>query len=208
MSASAMLWSSSPSAMGRASSPLNPNSHTPSRHQPPSSSPQTSPTPAGQSFQSFGFALGSPPTKDRASPSSFSPLASTSSSFGSSGLRYPRPSQTRRVPTSSSYASARKGKQVDLFGHNGIYGPSASMGGAAGAIGDQVSPVEGAMWKERFDRRIKDRERRQRAREMDIGRRRGFDPTRDGISEEELDQQAQADDEEVSPLLRTQPPLR
>lgn len=79
------------------------------------------------------------------------------------------------------------------------------MGGVGGAIGDQVSPVEGAMWKERFDRRIKDRERRQRAREMDIGRRRGFDPTRDGISEEELDQQAQADDEEASPFANFNP---
>lgn len=48
------------------------------------------------------------------------------------------------------------------------------------------------MWRDRLQRRIKDRERRKKDRESDLARRRGTD-----TAEEVLEAQAQADDEEI-----------
>lgn len=61
-----------------------------------------------------------------------------------------------------------------------------------------VTPVESAMWKEKFARRVKDRERRRKAREVDLDRRRSIGQSDEVMDEEEADRQAQADDEEVS----------
>lgn len=58
------------------------------------------------------------------------------------------------------------------------------------------------MWRDRLQRRMADRERRKRARDGAIARRRGTDVAlmSDGMDEDEdeADRQAQADDEEVS----------
>lgn len=61
-----------------------------------------------------------------------------------------------------------------------------------------VTPVENAMWKKKFARRVQDRERRKRAREDDLTRRRSLVVGDEAMDEEEADRQAQADDEEVS----------
>jgi hypothetical protein len=59
------------------------------------------------------------------------------------------------------------------------------------------------MWKERFARRVKDRERRRKARDDDLDRRRSIERSDEIVDEEEADRQAQADDEEVSILTWT-----
>jgi len=53
------------------------------------------------------------------------------------------------------------------------------------------------MWKERFARRVQDRERRKRARAQDLDRRRSIDTSDDVSDEDEAERVAQADDEEV-----------
>ena len=55
--------------------------------------------------------------------------------------------------------------------------------------------MEGAMWRERFTRRIEERDRRKKARESDLARRRSLPEQME--EEEEADQRSQKDDEEV-----------
>jgi len=64
--------------------------------------------------------------------------------------------------------------------------------------GKGTTPVESAMWKERFARRVQDRERRMRVRAQDLDRRRSIDTSDDMDDEDEAERAAQADDEEVS----------
>jgi hypothetical protein len=55
------------------------------------------------------------------------------------------------------------------------------------------------MWKEKFARRITDRERRKRAREQDLVKRRsGSAPVEEEMNEDEAERRAEEDDEEVS----------
>jgi len=79
-----------------------------------------------------------------------------------------------------------------------------------------TTPTEGAMWRERFHKRMEERERRKKAREAEINRRRSTGDVNAGTvkgrnggggagvidneDEEEADRRAQADDEEVSQL--------
>jgi hypothetical protein len=58
-----------------------------------------------------------------------------------------------------------------------------------------TTPTEAQMWRERFSRRVIDRERRKKGREAEVDRRRG------PIHIEEDEAKAQEDDEEVRPLL-------
>lgn len=66
--------------------------------------------------------------------------------------------------------------------------------------GKGTTPVESAMWKERFARRVQDRERRMRVRAQDLDRRRSIDTSDNMDDEDEAERAAQADDEEVSDL--------
>ena len=159
MTMTAIMWSSSPSAHGRPSSPLNPHSHSG-----PSSSPMTSPTP--HHISPSPFTLGTPATRHRSSSSS-------------TPTRYTRPNAKRSPATPFPAASPYSGGG-DLFGE-----------------GKGTTPVESAMWKERFARRVQDRERRKRARAQDLDRRRSIDTSDDVSDEDEAERVAQADDEEV-----------
>lgn len=107
-------------------------------------------------------------------------VASSSSSKQRS-TRYTRPVEAKRT---SSYPTG----PLDLFSEG-------------------TTPMEGTMWRERFTRRIEERERRKRVREIDLARRRSLPESThriDGMNEEEADRRAQADDEEVgSPSIRT-----
>jgi len=165
MSTAAVMWSSSPSAMGRPSSPLNPYTN----HAGPSSSPMTSPTPPQQHQFPSPFTLGAPPSRQR-------PATNLQT-------RYNRPSSRR----SSSFP---------------LQTPPHPSGGDPFGEGKGATPVESAMWKERFTRRVKDRERRKRARDDDINRRRSMDRSDEILDEEEADRRAQEDDEEVRSLYR------
>jgi hypothetical protein len=67
-----------------------------------------------------------------------------------------------------------------------------------------ASPVTGAMWNERFARRISDRDRRTKAREESIQKRRSGSMAEDeNMSEEETERRAREDDEEVSIISYT-----
>lgn len=57
-----------------------------------------------------------------------------------------------------------------------------------------TTPTEAQMWRERFSRRMIDRERRKKGREAEVDKRRGT------IHIEEDDAKAQEDDEEVRPV--------
>ena len=65
-----------------------------------------------------------------------------------------------------------------------------------------TTPMEGAMWRERFTRRMEERDRRKKAREGDLARRRSLP---EQLDEEEADRRSQHDDEEVR--LHFFPPL-
>jgi hypothetical protein len=58
-----------------------------------------------------------------------------------------------------------------------------------------TTPTEGLMWRERFSRRMEDREKRRKSREAEIDRRRVV------VEEEEDEAKAREDDEEVSYLF-------
>ena len=110
------------------------------------------------------------------------PLTSTSSRHAT---RYKRPGEAQRGLSNTS-------SQNDLFGGGGS------------------TPLEGAMWRERFTRRAEERERRKQLRDDEIARRRSLtdphptpvrnQPLGDFMNQEESDQKAQADDEEVCSL--------
>jgi len=161
MSTAAVMWSSSPSALGRPSSPLNPHTN----YAGPSSSPVTSPTPPQHHQFPSQFTLGAPPMRHR-------PASNLQT-------RYNRPSSRR----ASSFPLQTP--------------PHAPSGGDPFGEGKGATPVESAMWKERFTRRVKDRERRKRARDEDINRRRSMERSDEILDEEEADRRAQEDDEEV-----------
>lgn len=56
-----------------------------------------------------------------------------------------------------------------------------------------TTPTEALMWREKFSKRVEDRERRRQSRDVAVDRRRGgLD-----VFEEEDEEQARADDEEV-----------
>jgi hypothetical protein len=152
-----MLWHSSPSMMGRPSSPLNPHSSP----QPGSSSPLTSPTPLFHQRPSVIPYL----------PLAFSITPNAHASTSQHRTRYTRrQSDPKRTPPPNA----------DLFAEG-------------------TTPVEGAMWKEKFARRITDRERRKRAREQDLVKRRsGSAPVEEEMNEDEAERRAEEDDEEVS----------
>jgi hypothetical protein len=169
MSMTAMMWSSSPTALGLPSSPLNPHT-TPAG--PSSSSPVTSPTPSHTAPSPFTLA----PPSFRHRPASQPQLIP----------RYQRPVAKRSPTTARPASDLHAQASADLFGE-----------------GTGASPVQSAMWKERFARRVKDRERRRKARDDDLDRRRSIERSDEIVDEEEADRQAQADDEEVSILTWT-----
>ena len=158
MSATALLWTTSPTMIGRPSSPLNPHAHPPS-----SSSPMTSPSPSTSQATIRPFHL----AQSSGSPRSLSYITPPHASHPT---RYARPNAKRAQTTPASSPS-------DFFAEG-------------------TTPVEGAMWKERFTRRIFDRERRKKARTEDLNRRRSVENS-DMDEEEEL-RMAKEDDEEVS----------
>lgn len=190
--------SSSPQMLGRPSSPLNPYAER-------SSSPVTSPTPPYfQAKRSFSFSL-----YDTSGPSSGGTTSSlrgsnmarhsnqefhrtsgsgagpSSSPTSNLTTRYQRPSTRRPGSTGHVNLTAREVSSPDLFAEG-------------------TTPTEGAMWRERFSRRMEERERRRKARQVDLDRRRSSDasPAMDDLAgseaEEEAERRAQADDEEVS----------
>lgn len=162
-----------PQNYGRPSSPLNPHSG--------SSSPLTSPTPTtsyGSMHHLYPSPQAGPSRPPRMTHRPFSLPSPSSSSAGSSNSRYgKRPTAPSRQRSSLPPSNG----QVDLFTEG-------------------TSPVQGQMWRDRLSRRMEERERRKRAREGEIGRRRGQNGEGD-VDQEEADRRAQEDDEEVSCLL-------
>ncbi|OCF45867.1 hypothetical protein I317_00355 [Kwoniella heveanensis CBS 569] len=220
----------------RSSSPLNP--HTSSNtysaqgqiHHPPSSSPpMTSPTPGftslqqhGQTattqlppFPSFSYSSG----RGRKSGHGFgntlfdqrrsSPSGLGSGSGSGSGSTPASMSKSPPAMTQPRY-SAQRSKRYSL--------PAASSSSSSSAhthpadlFSEASTPTESLLWRERFSRRAEERERRKKARDADLDRRRGIASssgnhgegrTGNGTSstpeeEEEADRRAQADDEEI-----------
>ncbi|WWD21519.1 hypothetical protein CI109_106005 [Kwoniella shandongensis] len=186
-----LLALSSPQMMGRASSPLNPNA--PPHPPPSSSSPMTSPTPSF-AYPSFSASLYTSPTNrlqqhnQNRSHSLPSPTAGPGPSSSSSSSRRNTPTQTRYTRPLSSSSSTRRIHAQDLFTTSSTEGTTPT-------------PMEGLLWKERFNRRMKERERRKERRQADLDKRRGTiggssDPL-DIEDEEEADRRAQEDDEEI-----------
>lgn len=58
--------------------------------------------------------------------------------------------------------------------------------------------MEGAMWRERFGRRLVEREKRKVVRKAELDKRRSVDRSDEVMDDDEADRRAQADDEEVS----------
>ncbi|WRT64748.1 uncharacterized protein IL334_001682 [Kwoniella shivajii] len=155
----------------RSSSPLNPNSHV------SSSSPLSSPTPSSSASFSSSHTI----TRGYQAfqlPSYRSSTSSPNSSSPSSRqTRYTRPS--KRSSTSLPPSSSSTGN--DLFSEG-------------------TTPMEGLMWREKFTRRVEEREKRKINRNKELDKRRGmekrlnFDQQQE---EEEFDRKAQEDDEEI-----------
>ncbi|KAK8847428.1 hypothetical protein IAR55_005286 [Kwoniella newhampshirensis] len=166
-----LLARSSPQMMGRPSSPLNPNAPPP----PSSSPPMTSPTP------SYSYPYISPMTQRTANRSGVGGPSNERTPIRQT--RYSRPSSASSSSKRPSHRQLLSDHPQDLF----------TTGG--------TTPMEGLLWKERFSRRMKERERRKERRQADLDRRRGVgsgssDPI-EAEDEEEADRKAQEDDEEI-----------
>ncbi|ORY30388.1 hypothetical protein BCR39DRAFT_529618 [Naematelia encephala] len=134
-----------------------------------SSSPLTSPTPFASSSRGRAF-----------------PALTQGLHDGSPTLkhRHSQPYEYRHRPIPTRYTRPTAAKRHSL--------PAGDL------FTEGTTPTEGAMWREKFSRRIEERERRKRAREDDLERRRSSGGRDDELmSEEEADRRAQEDDEEI-----------
>ncbi|WVO16549.1 hypothetical protein L204_104228 [Cryptococcus depauperatus] len=101
------------------------------------------------------------------------PLTKSQGRKQSLSTRYERPA--RRISASASSPIA--GTSTDLFSEG-------------------TTPLEGAMWRERFTRRMQERKRRREAKDRDLNKRRGISK-QSSLDEEEAERKAQEDDEEI-----------
>ena len=145
----------------------------------------------------------------------FDDIAMLCQSMSSSPYSFGRPSsplnphsdRSSSPPSSSSSSSTASFRQRTV--HNPS-SPSPTMGhktryqrpnqkkylasAPSELFAEGTTPTEGLMWREKFSKRVEDRERRRQNREGAIDRRRGgLD-----VFEEEDEEKARADDEEVS----------
>ncbi|WVF69778.1 hypothetical protein IAT40_004557 [Kwoniella sp. CBS 6097] len=203
----------------RSSSPLNPNNygHQP-QHHPSSSSPMTSPTPmysqTSTHLQSFPFpSLASASTLTShvsAGPSSSSSSRytfNTSTNGNSNGFKVKPKNSSPGQFTSQPRYSAQRSKRYSLPAASSSPS-SSSHTHPADLFSEASTPTESLLWRERFSRRAEERERRKKARDADLDRRRGVTPSYHGHGvqivaaltpeeEEEADRRAQQDDEEI-----------
>lgn len=159
----------------------------------------SSPLNPNSSSQAGHMGSSSPLTSPMAGPSTL-PMPSTPSPFG----LHPASSLSKRSSPGGSF-STRYQRPLPRARHSF---PLDNTGAGDLFTTEGTTPVEGAMWKERFSRRMEERERRKKAREADISRRRSMSvgagagsSSPGGMSveeEEEADRRAQEDDEEVS----------
>lgn len=153
------------------------------------------------------------------SPSSSSPNSPAYHQTNHRPTRYQRPhSQTKRAISAGSGPGPGPGSGS---GSGSSVGPMISD--TADLFAEGTTPTEGAMWRERFHKRMEERERRKRAREeavdqrrrdasasapaggatdkgLVLGQGRGLKGANEDevVDDEEADRRAQADDEEVS----------
>lgn len=180
-----------PQNYGRPSSPLNPHAG--------SSSPITSPTPqyASHPHLPMHHYFPAPPSAE-AGPSR--PLQRPRNGSGIGNGRVPS------FSSPGSGSSSRFGRRPTAPAHTRSAGSSAVVGGLGGPLDlftEGTSPVQGQLWRDRLGRRMEERERRKRARENEMGRRRDIegDDADQNQDQEAADRRAQEDDEEVSSSL-------
>ncbi|OWZ76119.1 hypothetical protein C366_05594 [Cryptococcus neoformans Tu401-1] len=154
------------------SSPLNPYTHPHSITSVCPSMPASSSSPPRSSPTPCLRQLPHPAPLFRSSPVSGKGKLST---------RYQRPAR-KSLPSSLTAGPSDLGtRDTDLFSEG-------------------TTPLEGAMWRERFSRRIEERERRRNARDANLNRRRGIDGfglRGVTLDEDEAERKAQEDDEEI-----------
>lgn len=124
-------------------------------------------------------------------PSSSSPLTSPTTTY--TPLRTPllQP-YTLSTPSSSKTHRTRYARPVEAKR------AATCRTGPNDLFSEGTTPMEGAMWRGRFTRRMEEREQGKRVREIDLARRRSGSGAREEVNEEEADRRARADDEEVS----------
>ncbi|WWC59494.1 uncharacterized protein I303_102050 [Kwoniella dejecticola CBS 10117] len=188
----------------RSSSPLNPNTSSDPLSSP---TPQPAPSLSSRTSQYQSFSLPSYRHSLNSTSTSGGPLLST---------RYSRPSSRKSSPIPNSHgrpfaasSGSKSGSSTSSRGGSGSGRRSAHGGGNRGGYGgasdlfsEGTTPTEGLMWREKFSRRVEERERRKSQREGNIDKRRGIDASanRREMSveeEEEADRKAQEDDEEI-----------
>lgn len=154
------------------SSPLNPYTHPHSITSAYPSMPSSSSSPPQSSPTPCLRQLPHPTPLFRSSPVSGKGKLST---------RYQRPARKSLSSSVTTGPSNLGTRDTDLFSEG-------------------TTSLEGAMWRERFTRRMEERERRRKARNANLNRRRGIDGLGlSGVSldEDEAERKAQEDDEEV-----------
>jgi hypothetical protein len=131
-------------------------------------------------MSSAPFTLGRP-----SSPLNPNPTTSSSPPPASSSTRFSSGSGGLSSPTPMSHKAKTRYKRPDVQSKRYLQSAPAEL------FAEGTTPTEGLMWRERFSRRMEDREKRRKSREAGIDKRRV-------VVEEEDEAKAREDDEEVS----------
>ncbi|WWC86885.1 uncharacterized protein L201_001764 [Kwoniella dendrophila CBS 6074] len=170
----------------RSSSPLNPNHSR-------SSSPLSSPTPGPSSSSlTFSNSFGNIGNYQSFSSAPLFPVLGITNSSSS-------PSSSNSKSTILSTRYSRPNKKPSLGSTSSSPLP---INNDSDLFSEGTTPMEGFMWREKFTRRLKERERRKEQRNQSIDKRRGIisNSVNREMSleeEEEEDRKAQEDDEEI-----------
>ncbi|WWC67973.1 uncharacterized protein I206_101892 [Kwoniella pini CBS 10737] len=146
-------------------------------------------------------------------PRSSSPL-NPNLNTSSDPLSSPTPSSSRNYQSFSLHSNKNSSPSVPLLSTRYIRPSSSSKKSSSSSSSRRASssnetnsdlfsegttPTEGLMWREKFTRRLEERERRKKSRELNLDKKRGLQQKREFNleEEEEADRKAQQDDEEI-----------